>query len=194
MKKTLFILISLVVFSLGSEAFASRTEFSTDQVCGIEGTIQSLEFKDAFRDPCVKDHSCPVGAYNPEQEAMYYLRIKIDAVSCKPDKKDDPSAYEHQFQVNSEMDIYVNQSIIRNGDVLRVGQRIKGDVMYSFGHQLTSYVVETSIGNEINNDIDEQQEVMKDDWKGNSFLYVLSPVIIFVGLIMGIIWKRRKMY
>lgn len=103
MKKALIsFLIITILFLINAQVFATRTEFSTDQTCYIEGIIQSVEFEESFRDPCLDDNSCPIGAYNPQHPARYHLSILLSTASCEPESAE-PIPYETQFPLNTEV-------------------------------------------------------------------------------------------
>ena len=196
MRKILFIFLIIAVFiSISVYVSASRTEFSTDQICNIEGTIQSVEFKEAFRDSCLDDNSCPIGGYDPDRPARYYLKILLSFVSCEPDKSDDPYAYEYQFPLDTEVEVYINKNQILNEDFFELGQKISGQVKYFLGHSFTSYKLEKPTDNFANDNIDTQDNIINENQKklnNLSFLFVCVLVIIVLIIMAWFFFKKRK--
>ena len=177
---------------------ASRVEFDTTGICNIEGTIKSIAFEEAFEDPCVKDNSCPVGAFVPERSATYYLTIEINSLSCVPGEENNTFSYEAQFQLDAENIISIAKNKVQKGDVFEPGDNISGTVQYiALQHAFTSYELFEKVpqGNVISDDIDEQNNIINDDQqksKSIPFLFVGSLAIIVLIIIAWFLLKKRK--
>jgi len=140
MKKIIIFLMFLLLVVASNYALASRTEFDTQGSCNIKGVIKSVEFKEAFEDPCLKsDDDCLIGAYSLKTPERYYLTIMINSVLCTTDAKKGDMSYESQFQVGTEKIIYIDESNIKAGDSFAVEQGIEGQIEYNTGHYFSSY-------------------------------------------------------
>lgn len=223
MKKILYsfiIFLALFVFVNKGFVLASRTDFSTSQKCDIEGVIKSVEYKEAFRDPCLEEGVCPVGAYNPETPAKYNLSVLVESVSCTPfDGMSAPKSYEEHFPIGEEQIIFVEEKDVLEDDSFVLGQKILGKVEWFFGNKFISYKLkEDNNSNQKNNKIVDEEilgepnSITNPCWIGKPrifwFLcefqfYQNHPGIfyLFTGLIVVVIFvlsyiifklKRRK--
>ena len=198
MKKILFVFPTIILFILIiSPVFASPVEFDTTGICNIEGIIKAIEFKEAYEDPCVKNHSCPVGAYIPERPATYYLTIKLESISCIPAGEEEPLSYRAQFRLGAENIIAVDKNVVKEGDVFESGDKISGTVKYiTLQHLFASYeLVKTPKDNVINDNIVKQNNIVDNDQqKSNILFYLLVGALTIIVLIIAtwFLLKKRK--
>jgi hypothetical protein len=196
-KNHILILVALsLILLVISPVFASRVEFDSLGKCDITGLIKNVNFEEAYEDSCVKDDSCPVGAFATERSARYILSIYIDTLSCIPGEADNPSTYESQFKLDDENSISLNLMDVNEGDKFEPGDKINGVVKFqNYAHTFVSYELEKSDAkvtedkneDDLNNNIDDKEQTSN----------TIPNIAFFAGIIVVLIvlWlfliKRR---
>ncbi len=195
-KKNLLLIIFIVslTLSISLSVSASRVEFDALGKCNVQGTIKSVSFEKSYEDPCVKDNSCPVGAFTPEKPARYILGVNIATLSCTPGEGDNQNTYESQFKLNTENSIILNSASIKNGDQLKQGGKINGTVEYIANeHTFTAYELEKMpVKPKEKNLIDENEKTIIANGKINYTPYfIIVAILIIIPITIGIFLKKR---
>lgn len=132
-----FIMLAAIIFVTNS-VFASAPAPSPK--CYIEGTIQSVEFKEAYNESCLtEEYGCPTDMeyYHP---ARYFFKIKIDSVSYVSGETDFVTC-EDMLPLNTEQTIFINKDKVKMGDSFEPNQKINGQVSSFWGKSFDSYTL-----------------------------------------------------
>ena len=197
MRKNLISIIFALSFILliVSPVFASRVEFDSLGKCNIAGIIKAVNFEEAYEDPCVKDNSCPIGAFTPERSARYILSVYIDTLNCIPGEVDNPATYESQFKLNEENSITLNLIDVKDEDQFQQGDKISGTVGFiTLAHTFRSYELEKPSEKIVTDDIDNQKNTIDIEQNNKGYIpFVVIAVIVIIGLIVvGVFLIKRR--
>ena len=181
---SLFVLLILI----NNYVSASSVAFNANSVCNINGIIKSVEYREAYEDPCVKDNSCPVGAYIPARPATYYLGIEIESLSCDPDDgKDAVLSYMAQFKLGAENNIAIYKNEVKNGDIFNPGDKISGAVKFiTLQHTFVAYELEKSPKNiSADNSVDKRNDIVNNNRQRSRALpFLFAGVLALIVLII----------
>ena len=114
MRKIFFVFSIIVLFALvSSSVFASAP--APSQKCYIEGIIQSVEFKDAYDEPCLtEEYGCRTDM-ELNHPARYFFKIKIDYVSHVSGDTDFVTC-EDMLPLSEEKTIFINKDEVKASD------------------------------------------------------------------------------
>jgi len=134
-----FLILTLTVL-VGNSVFASPPLPSPN--CYIKGIIQSVEFKEAYEDPCLTGkYKCPTDIAL-SLPARYAIKIKIDSVAYDSGETKFITC-ETLFPLNAERTIFIKKDKVKAGDSFKSGQKISGRVTtYWYEGYLSSYILE----------------------------------------------------
>jgi len=175
MRKIFFAFLIIALFVLISDSvFASAPPPSPK--CNIEGVIQSVEFKDAYDEPCLtEENGCPTDM-ELNHPARYFFKIRIDTVSYASGETDFETC-EKMLSLNTEQTIFINKNEVKEGDFFESGQKIRGQVSsFSGGKSFDSYEIDQFI----------------DDSSAKIGIYVITTIVIIVLLVLLIYFLRRN--
>ncbi|MFC1768628.1 hypothetical protein ACFLZX_02595 [Nanoarchaeota archaeon] len=136
MRKILLILTMIILLSIAVIASAP----APSPKCYAEGVINSVEFKDAYNDPCVATNSCPSDGENIHP-ARYYLMVQLNLVKYVSGETKYRTC-EEMLPLNTEQKIFLNKDEVKEGDTFKKGLEIKGQVSSFWGKSFDSYEVE----------------------------------------------------
>lgn len=182
MKKIFYVFSMIALFFLvGSFVFASPP--ATSPKCYIEGTVQSVEFKDAYDEPCLKEENgCPTDM-ELRHPARYFLAIKINTISYVSGDANFVTC-ENMLPLNTEKTIYINKDEVKTGDSFELGQKIKGQVSSFWGISFYLYELEKSTT--------DDQEIEQEDTDVKTGVYIAVATTIIVGLLLVIYFLRKN--
>lgn len=176
---------ALLIFG-GTAVLASPP--APSQVCNILGTIKSVELKEAYDEPCLKEPGgCPTD-FATSHPAQYIFNIKIEA-SSQIDDSMELDACGDIYPQNSEQTIYINKDKVNPGDVFNIDQKIIGTVKSMGKNYFDSYILEGVIlpQTERPTSTDEEPEATKM----TPTFYLLGALALVV-LTVYLFYKRSK--
>jgi len=138
-------------------------------VCNIEGTIKSVESKDAYKLPCdTQPNICQEdGIYGyPDR---YILGVDIKSVTNTFPNDTSASACESEYPVGNTEIFDISKSDVRTNDVFSVGKNIEATVVAFEATDITSYRLTDKID---------------ADKSGTIRSFILSPLGISLGSIL----------
>lgn len=109
-------------------------------VCQIDGIIKSIEFKEAYDNPCLSD---PLGCPSDTElhyPSKYFLKINIGS-SVYVSGNIDISTCQDLYPSGFLKEIFINQDKVNSGDALSINQQISGVVKFARGPYFDSYSV-----------------------------------------------------
>ncbi|MCX6737095.1 MAG: hypothetical protein NTW73_03370 [Candidatus Parcubacteria bacterium] len=137
MKKILFVFSMIASFVLINNSVLAVAPLPSPN-CNIEGIIQSVEFKEAYDDPCLTLPSrCPTDTL-VNFPAGYYLKIKISSISYVSGETKYATC-EALLPLNTERTFFIYKDDVKTGDSFKIGQKIKGLVYSWFRFVFKSY-------------------------------------------------------
>ncbi|NCU33571.1 MAG: hypothetical protein EOM23_11735, partial [Candidatus Moranbacteria bacterium] len=138
--KRFFLIITILI--LAYNASASRVAFDSSGEFDISGIIQSIQFAQEQKDPCLENNNCPVGAFMPHRSAKYLLAVEIKSIACVPEGTDNPFSYRSTFQLNNEKTISVYQNDVQPADRFAIGDSISGTVIFeNLNDKFSDYIL-----------------------------------------------------
>jgi hypothetical protein len=184
MRKIFFVFSIIALLMLvSSSVFASAPAPSPK--CYIEGTIQSVEFKEAYDEPCLTEkYGCPTDM-ELNHPARYFFKIKIDSVSYVSGETDFVTC-DNMLPLNTEHTIFINKDKVKSGDSFESGQKISGQVSSFGGKSFDSYELEKSITD------DKDAEPKDSDAKTIIYILIAFAALIVLILIIYFLRKNKK--
>ena len=189
-KKGDLITLPVVVFSIialliliSNSIFAAAPAPSPK--CYIEGTIQSVEFKDAYDEPCLtEEYGCPTDT-ELRHPARYFFNIKMNSVSYVSGDTDFVTC-EDMLPLNTEKTIFINKDEVKISDSFKLGQNIKGQVSSFWEISFDSYELEESTTD--NKDMEPEDS----NAKTGTYIIFAVAIIVIVALIIYFFRKNKK--
>lgn len=145
-KISVYIVFFVFLLGLGfwasgiSKVFASAP--APAPKCNVEGLIKDVRYEKAYESECLKTNSCPTDTQTKFPD-LYYLTIKIEKVSYK-DGDTNFQTCDGLFPINSIKEFNITASSLREGDILKNDQKIKGVVSSFWGHSFDSYQISST--------------------------------------------------
>lgn len=142
-KISVYKIFFIFLFALGFWASGITKVFASPPApapnCNVEGLIKDVRYEKAYESECLKMNSCPTDTRTKFPD-LYYLTIKIENVSYK-DGDTNFQTCDGLFPINSIKEFNITASSLREGDILKNGQKIKGVVSSFWGHSFDSYQI-----------------------------------------------------
>lgn len=166
MKYIGFVLLVLIFIFLSSDAAIASPPAPTP-VCQITGKIESVQFKDAYDEPCLKQPGgvCPSDS-ETQHPARYYLEVQIEKASYASSDISYTTC-DKLFPSFTKQAVFINKDEVKPGDLFAVNDRIEGTV--SGGNYLESYSLKIPSGSNA---------------KKNIIYLVVAAVIIGLGIMV----------
>jgi len=182
MRKIFFAFSIIALFVLVSNSVFANAPAPSPK-CSIEGIIQSVEFKEAYNEPCLtKEYGCPTDM-ELQHPARYFFKIKIESVSYVSGETDFITC-EDMLPLNTEQTIFINKEKVKIGDSFESGQKIKGQVSSFWGKSFDSYELEKSTT--------DDKDIEPEDSDAKTGMYILIVIAIIVILILLIYFLRKN--
>lgn len=131
----------LAVGVLGGLAVFASPPLPTP-ICRIEGVIKSVEFKDAYNDPCLKEGAsqltfCPTDTelYHP---ARYFFDISVSSVGYVSGEMSSLTC-ENMYPIGKIKNIFIDKDKVKTGNIFSINQKIAGAVRSFWGASFDSY-------------------------------------------------------
>lgn len=107
-------------------------------LCRITGVIESVTFKDAYNESCLKEpYGCPTDM-ELSHPARYYLDININSVSYISGKTNFKTC-ENTYPIGGAKNVFIDKDKVKVGDIFSANQKIEGIVRSSIGNSFDSY-------------------------------------------------------
>jgi hypothetical protein len=144
MKRT-YAILSIIALLVLVSSFVIASTTSTSPMCNVRGVIQSVEFIEAYEEPCLEEeYGCPTDMPT-SHPARYKLKIEVDSVFYIPGSTE-YSSCKSIFSKDEEV-IFINEDKKSSGDSFESGQYIEGAVSSGFGKYFQSYTINVKIDN-----------------------------------------------
>ncbi len=177
---SIFILLVLVSNSVFASAPAPSPK------CNIEGIIQSVEFKEAYDEPCLtEEFGCPTDM-ELRHPARYFLNIKIEDVSHLAGETESVTC-EDMLPLNTEQTIFINKDKVKAGDSFESGQKINGQVSSFWGKSFDSYNIVKSTDK-----TDADVGLIDSDAKTRMYVIPALAIIIILIVVIYLLRKNKK--
>lgn len=169
MKQNKFVIITSVIsfFILGvTPAFASPP--APTPICQIKGTIKSVEFKDAYDEPCLSQpHGCPTDM-EVKHPAQYFLNINVDSISYISGTVNFNTC-KNMYPIGTVQTIIIYKSKVKPNDSFATNEEIEGVVSSFWKKSFDSYSL-------------KNDEVAADKFSVRNLL-TSSPLTIIFGVV-----------
>jgi hypothetical protein len=172
MNKNKFIKTALIVSMI---FFGTATAFAVPPaptpICNVEGIIKSVEFKDAYDEPCLTQ---PYGCQTDLElthPARYFIDINIDSTSYVSGNTDFDTC-ENMYPIGGTRTIFIDADKVKPNDTFVAGQKIKGVVKSFWGSSWDSYR-------------------LGDETDSTTFIIILT-LLVLMGIIYKVISSHKK--
>jgi len=136
-KQSVILLFVLVILT-SMPVFASPP--APTSACSITGIIKSVEFKDAYDEPCLKEpYGCPTDM-ELQHPARYFLDVSINSVTHVSGDTSFNTC-QNMYPVGSVQKIFINKDKVKSGDTFMANQKIDGIVRSFWGESFDSYTL-----------------------------------------------------
>ena len=137
-KQSVILLFVLVILT-SMPVFASPP--APTPACSITGIIKSVEFKDAYDEPCLKEpyDGCPTDM-ELQHPARYFLDVSINSVTHVSGDTSFNTC-QNMYPVGGVQKIFINKDKVKSGDTFMANQKIDGIVRSFWGESFDSYTL-----------------------------------------------------
>lgn len=146
-----FLLMFVIIIS-ASHIFSSAV-VDSGLKCEVSGKISSIEFKDKYRNPCLDDSSCPVGAVVLERPERYEIEVEIDEI-----KTIENAGFNNcvdNYPLNTTVDVEIPTSKILNLSKIKVNNTVNVNFTRGLSNTLDSYSIINTLST--NSNTNQQQ-------------------------------------
>jgi hypothetical protein len=187
MRNFIISLIIVVLFSTSS-LFAYASPPLPTPICHVEGVIKSANYIAAYDEPCVQTKSCPTDM-EVQHPSRYYLQVVFSSVEYVSGETKF-SKCEKLVALNTQSELLLNESDLKEGDNLSIGAKFEGEVRSVGNLFLDSYQILDSMTDE-----PEFYQQPNDLFAQNTIYFAAVAMVIFLLVIPFIVFtlvKRRK--